>query len=261
MKQAKLAEQEGEMHVAHTCFRTLLLEHVGSKETAEATSRMKSLGQQGDFGASFYSQVRDDLFDDASLSEGAGYHADAVQQECNAWLVEAYHGDCNSAEQGLNLMLDGETDLGCRKLIGLALLERKTYLNCGGLLAADEVAILAKPVARMKASRSLLFSHSGTQASTRTDSQPLPKEFSISKCYPNPFNPVCTVKLDVPVSSNTTVALYNMRGQHVAQIVSGELDAGRHEFTIDGSSLASGVYIVRAESEHATSLQKVMLLK
>jgi hypothetical protein len=63
--------------------------------------------------------------------------------------------------------------------------------------------------------------------------------------YPNPFNPSTTIRYGLPHKSLVTLSLYNTLGQRVAELVAGEQGAGFHEVRVDGSALASGVYLYR----------------
>jgi hypothetical protein len=72
-----------------------------------------------------------------------------------------------------------------------------------------------------------------------------PTGFSLDQNYPNPFNPVTTISFTLPVSARATLAVYNALGEEVAEIVSGDLVAGAHEFRFDASRLSSGVYVYR----------------
>ncbi|MCB2212582.1 S8 family peptidase [bacterium] len=88
-----------------------------------------------------------------------------------------------------------------------------------------------------------------------------PAEFALSAAYPNPFNPATTLTLTVPVAGQVRVAVYDLTGREVTKLAGGEMSAGAHMLTFDGSAHASGVYFVRAELAGQTATQKVLLLK
>ncbi|MCX7834674.1 MAG: T9SS type A sorting domain-containing protein [bacterium] len=89
----------------------------------------------------------------------------------------------------------------------------------------------------------------------------LPTAFGLLEVYPNPFNSTTKVKVLVGEPSFTTVALYNLQGQLVKNIYSGHLDSEEVEFTIDGTTLSSGVYMLRASRNGIATQQKVVLLR
>jgi len=94
----------------------------------------------------------------------------------------------------------------------------------------------------------------------------IPLEFAVHENYPNPFNPTTKIRFDLPEFSQTKVTIWNMLGQKVATLFSGELPAGSHSITFDarnenGNLLPSGVYIYRVESGSYVATKKMMLLK
>ena len=90
---------------------------------------------------------------------------------------------------------------------------------------------------------------------------PLATSFSISEAYPNPFNPVTTMTLTMPVSGEMTVEVYNLLGQVVATLASGYMEASTYTLTWDASNASSGVYFVQADAAGFTKTQKLMLVK
>ncbi|GBE29516.1 MAG TPA: T9SS type A sorting domain-containing protein [Bacteroidetes bacterium] len=90
----------------------------------------------------------------------------------------------------------------------------------------------------------------------------LPSEFAVGLAYPNPFNPTTTITVSLPQSAELTVAVFNTLGQRVAELANGLIAAGTHQFTFDGSSLASGVYLVQATVPgELNAVQKILLMK
>ena len=88
----------------------------------------------------------------------------------------------------------------------------------------------------------------GTMGSS--DEISLPESFALYQNYPNPFNPTTTIAFDIPEVSRVTVDIYNLMGQKVRTLSSGELSAGRYKAvwsaTNDqGLSVTSGVYFYR----------------
>jgi glucose/arabinose dehydrogenase len=75
-----------------------------------------------------------------------------------------------------------------------------------------------------------------------------PTAFVVDQNFPNPFNPVTTIRYALPQTSHIILAVYNTLGQQVAMLVNKEQGAGYHEERFDGSSLASGVYFYRLQA-------------
>ncbi len=89
----------------------------------------------------------------------------------------------------------------------------------------------------------------------------IPTELRLHEAYPNPFNPATTVKLEVPHRQDIRVEVYDLRGRLVTSLHDGELDAGFHSFTFDGSTTSSGSYFIRMQAGDKVQTQKCVLLK
>ena len=79
--------------------------------------------------------------------------------------------------------------------------------------------------------------------------------------YPNPFNPVTTIRYGLPQSANVRLEVYNTLGQRVAVLVDEEREAGWHEITFHGGNLASGVYLYRLKAADFEQIRPMLLLK
>jgi Peptidase C10 family/FG-GAP-like repeat/Secretion system C-terminal sorting domain len=101
----------------------------------------------------------------------------------------------------------------------------------------------------------------GADPSNATD-HTIPREYSISQAYPNPFNPTTTLSIDLPEASQLSVVVFNVTGQRIAELANGQFNAGSHHFTFDASGRASGLYFVRAiVPGQMDETQKVLLVR
>jgi len=89
----------------------------------------------------------------------------------------------------------------------------------------------------------------------------LPAVYSLSSAYPNPFNPVTTMTLTIPKSGNVNVQIYNLYGQIVTTLLSGNNPANTYSLVWDASNSPSGMYCVKAEFGGITETHKLMLIK
>jgi FG-GAP-like repeat/Secretion system C-terminal sorting domain len=90
----------------------------------------------------------------------------------------------------------------------------------------------------------------------------VPERYSLSAAYPNPFNPMTTISVTLPESSELTVFVFNVNGLQVAELANGQFRAGQHQITFNASDLASGLYFVRATVPgEMDQVQKVMLVR
>lgn len=88
-----------------------------------------------------------------------------------------------------------------------------------------------------------------------------PKDFSLSQNYPNPFNPSTTINFDMPKDGFVSLKVYNTSGKEVATLVNETRSAGYHSVSFNASSLSSGVYYYRLESNGISKTMKMALIK
>jgi len=105
------------------------------------------------------------------------------------------------------------------------------------------------------------FGNVVVSAEDPADNLDTPGEFMLSQNYPNPFNPATTIEFSLPQPGMVTLTVYNMLGQRVATLVSGELQAGRHSHHWDATGLASGVYLYRLTAGEYTRTRAMVLVK
>lgn len=79
--------------------------------------------------------------------------------------------------------------------------------------------------------------------------------------YPNPFNPSTEITLTLDSSTDIYISVVNSIGQTVKEISQKRLSAGFHQFTFDGSDLASGMYMVVVKTPTSGHIHKMMLIK
>jgi hypothetical protein len=93
------------------------------------------------------------------------------------------------------------------------------------------------------------------------DAMTLPVTFGLEQNYPNPFNPRTTIRLSLPRSGFATLRVFNMLGEQMTTLVSGNLSAGFHRAEWDASDLPSGVYFYRIHAGEFVQSRKLVLLR
>lgn len=88
----------------------------------------------------------------------------------------------------------------------------------------------------------------------------LPKNFSLSQNFPNPFNPSTKIKYSIPKTGYISLKVYNMLGQEVATLFSGLQKAGNYSINFDGSELSSGIYLYTLQSAGGVAITKKFIL-
>ena len=89
----------------------------------------------------------------------------------------------------------------------------------------------------------------------------IPYYFEITDVYPNPFNPVLNININIAWAAVTQVNILDIAGKHIHTIHSGYLQSGSHEMHWNGESLPSGVYFLSVKSGEKNLTEKVVLLK
>jgi hypothetical protein len=99
-------------------------------------------------------------------------------------------------------------------------------------------------------------------------SSPLPKVFSISQNFPNPFNPSTTIQFDIPAGQSSApvkISIYDIRGRLIKTLWNGEKVPGTYQVHWDGrnamgNKVSSGVYLYRIIAGDFISTRKMVLL-
>jgi hypothetical protein len=94
----------------------------------------------------------------------------------------------------------------------------------------------------------------------------LPGRYQLYANYPNPFNPVTTIRYDLPDASQVKLEVYNVLGQRVVTLVDESQEAGHHQVDwnsadSDGRPVSSGIYFYRLTADEYIETKKMMLLK
>lgn len=89
----------------------------------------------------------------------------------------------------------------------------------------------------------------------------IPDKFFLYQNYPNPFNPTTKIRFDLARSGNVKLAIYDISGKQVAEIVNANYAAGEYSFDYSAENLATGVYFYKLETPDYTSIKKMILVK
>lgn len=89
----------------------------------------------------------------------------------------------------------------------------------------------------------------------------IPDIFSLSQNYPNPFNPTTNIEFSIPKNGLVRLSVFDITGKEVANLVNQVLSAGNYRVNFNASSLASGTYFYRLQSETYVNTKKMILIK
>ena len=89
----------------------------------------------------------------------------------------------------------------------------------------------------------------------------IPSDFKLGQNYPNPFNPVTKINFAMAKTGFVTIKVYDILGRTVATLVNEKKDVGTYIVDFDASSLNSGVYFYRMETEGFTEAKRMVVIK
>lgn len=88
-----------------------------------------------------------------------------------------------------------------------------------------------------------------------------PVQYFLAHNYPNPFNPITTIKYQIPELSFVTLKVYDVLGNEIATLVNEEKTVGNYQVDFDASSLSSGIYFYRLQAGEFVETKKMILIK
>ncbi len=99
-----------------------------------------------------------------------------------------------------------------------------------------------------------------------SDKEVAPHKYHVYQSYPNPFNPVCTIRYEIPVSGRMSIRIYDVEGRLVRNLadkfrkpgVYSEVWNGKSD---KGRSVASGVYFYQFKVNDFKKTGKMILMR
>jgi len=83
----------------------------------------------------------------------------------------------------------------------------------------------------------------------------------IEGAWPNPFNPMTSIRFGLPEAQKVRVAVYDVVGRQIEVLADGVMSEGYHTLRFDASTLPSGIYLLRLDARGESMTHKLMLLK
>jgi len=83
---------------------------------------------------------------------------------------------------------------------------------------------------------------------------------------PTPFNPSASIRVDSPMAGRVRLAVYDIRGKLIRDLVDADLPRGSHQVFWDGRDaagmpVASGNYFARLETSSCRLTRQMMLVR
>jgi hypothetical protein len=89
----------------------------------------------------------------------------------------------------------------------------------------------------------------------------IPDEYSLYQNFPNPFNPVTTIRYAISKASGVSIKIYDILGNEVRTLINEHQPAGFYNVEFNAENLSSGVYIYRITAGSFIAAKKIILLK
>ena len=89
----------------------------------------------------------------------------------------------------------------------------------------------------------------------------VPKIYSLSYNYPNPFNPTTIIEYTVPKQSFVKIEVYDVVGNRILTLVNKFMNPGKYRINFSASQLSSGIYFYRMQAGKFNDVKKMILLK
>jgi hypothetical protein len=85
------------------------------------------------------------------------------------------------------------------------------------------------------------------------------------QCYPNPFKSQLNIDYSFPKNTGTAITVYNIMGQKVKELTSGQQGKGKHSITWDGRDsngkpVAKGIYLIGLKSGDKLLVSRKIIL-
>jgi hypothetical protein len=89
----------------------------------------------------------------------------------------------------------------------------------------------------------------------------VPERFLVIGAYPNPFNPETSIQFDLPQATRLNLAIYDMQGRKLMDLLDGNMEAGRYSAVWNAGNYPSGTYLYRLTSDLGSASGKMLLMK
>jgi len=87
-------------------------------------------------------------------------------------------------------------------------------------------------------------------------------KFTGLSAYPNPFNPVATLKFSLSSHGKVKLQVFNISGRLVADFVQGDYKPGNYAIAWNAADFPTGIYLARLETQEAgVQFQRMMLIR
>jgi hypothetical protein len=88
-----------------------------------------------------------------------------------------------------------------------------------------------------------------------------PDQYELKQNHPNPFNPVTTIRFNLPEESHVRLEVFDVQGRLVKTLANRTFSSGFHAAEWNATGVSSGVYFYRLVTPSYTEMRKMILLR
>lgn len=96
---------------------------------------------------------------------------------------------------------------------------------------------------------------------TSNDDDIIIEDFELSQNFPNPFNPVTSIKFSIPEMNFVSLKIYDVTGKEIKTLVNSVKPAGTYQISWNAENNPSGVYFYTLRAGNFSQTKKMLLLK
>jgi len=94
----------------------------------------------------------------------------------------------------------------------------------------------------------------------------VPRTYSLSQNFPNPFNPLTQIRYALPKPSRVSLLVYNILGEEIAALIDAQQEPGYYRIVWDGRDelgrgVCSGIYFYRLRAGDFISVKRMVLIR
>ena len=123
------------------------------------------------------------------------------------------------------------------------------------------VMIWALSYDKIESGQELVHAISENYLNTKLDKSVYVPTKIISNVYPNPFNPICKIDIQIDQDQFVKIIVNNLLGNQINILNNKKLQKGSYQFIWDAKNVSDGVYIIKAEYNQSFETKKITLLK
>jgi len=96
--------------------------------------------------------------------------------------------------------------------------------------------------------------------------QYIPDSYELAENFPNPFNPVTTIRYNLPIQAHVNITVFSMLGKEIVKLVDSQLVAGSHSVVwngidMSGKEVSGGIYFYQINAGNFNQTRRMILLK